>query len=57
MGDIAKGANLTRRSVVRILKGIKESKLYFFKNNPEEFIRKVIGIIKEQKSTMSRSQQ
>ena len=52
VGDIAKGANLTRRSVVRILKGIKESKLYFFKNNPEEFIRKVIGIIKEQKSTM-----
>lgn len=52
VGDIAKGANLTRRSVVKILKGIKESKLYFFKNNPEEFIRKVIGIIKEQKSTM-----
>ena len=52
VGDIAKGANLTRRSVARILKGIKESKLYFFKNNPEEFIRKVIGIIKEQKSTM-----
>ena len=32
--------------------GIKQSKLYLFKNNPEEFIRKVISIIKEQKSTM-----
>ena len=52
MGDIAKGANLTRKTVVRILQGIKESKLYLFKNNPEEFIRKVISIIKEQKSTM-----
>lgn len=52
MGDIAKGANLTRRTVVKILQGIKETKLYLFKNNPEEFIRKVISIIKEQKSTM-----
>lgn len=52
VGDIARGANLTRRTVVKILQGIKESKLYLFKNNPEEFIRKVIGIIKEQKSTM-----
>lgn len=52
VGDIAKGANLTRRTVVKILQGIKESKLYLFKNNPEEFIRKVISIIKGQKSTM-----
>ena len=52
VGDIAKGTNLTRRTVVKILQGIKESKLYLFKNNPEEFIRKVIRIIKEQKSTM-----
>lgn len=52
VGDIAKGVNLTRRTVVKILQGIKESKLYLFKNNPEEFIRKVISIIKEQKSTM-----
>lgn len=52
VGDIAKRANLTRRTVVRILRGIKENKLYLFKNNPEEFIRKVTGIIREQKSTM-----
>ena len=52
VGDVAKGANLTRLTVVKILQGINESKLYKFKNNPEEFIRKVISIIKEQKSTM-----
>lgn len=52
VGEIAKGANLTRSTVVKILQGIKESKLYLFKNNPEEFIRKVISIIKEQKATM-----
>ena len=52
VGDISRGANLTRRTVLKILKGIKESKLNLFKNNPEDFIRKVIGIIKEQKSTM-----
>ena len=52
VGDIAKGARLTRRTVVKILQGMTLAKLYMFKNNPEEFIRKVIAIIREQKSTM-----
>lgn len=52
VGDIAKAATLTRRTVVKILKGIQLSKLYLFKNNPEEFIRKVSNIIREQKATM-----
>ncbi len=52
VGDIAKVATLTRRTVTRILKGIQRSKLYMFKNNPEEFIRKVSHIIREQKATM-----
>ncbi len=52
VGDIAKAATLTRRTVTRILKGIQRSKLYMFKNNPEEFIRKVSQIIREQKATM-----
>ena len=52
VGDIAKGTNLTRRTVVKILQGIKEQKLYLFRNNPEEFIRKTESIIREQKSTM-----
>lgn len=52
VGDIARGATLTRRTVVRILKGILPARLMMFKNNPEEFIRKVVKLIKEQKATM-----
>ena len=52
VGDIAKAATLTRRTVTCILKGIQRSKLYMFKNNSEEFIRKVSHIIREQKATM-----
>ena len=52
VGEIARGATLTRRTVVRILKGINTAKLYLFKNNPEEFIRNVIRLIKDQKATM-----
>ncbi|MCH5248255.1 MAG: restriction endonuclease subunit R, partial [Muribaculaceae bacterium] len=51
VGDIAKGARLTRRTVARILKGIG-SHVLLFKNNPEEFIRNTIRLIKEQKATM-----
>lgn len=52
VGEIARGATLTRRTAAAILKGISPSKLLMFKNNPEEFIRKVIKLIKEQKATM-----
>ena len=52
VGDIARGATLTRRTVVRILKGINQAKLHLFKNNPEEFIRNVIRLIKDEKATM-----
>lgn len=52
VGQIAKGANLTRRTTAKILQGLCPSKLALFRNNPEEFIRKVIQIIREQKATM-----
>lgn len=52
VGEIAKGATLTRRTVVAILKGIRPAKLYMFRNNPEEFIRKVTRIVKDQKATL-----
>ena len=52
VGDIARGARLTRRSVVKILQGLTPSKLALFKNNPEEFIRNIVRIIKEQKASM-----
>lgn len=52
IGEIAKGANLTRRSVAAILRGLRPAKMALYKNNPEEFIRKVVNIIREQKATM-----
>ncbi len=52
VGEIAKGATLTRKTVVRILKGITLNQLYKFKNNPEEFIRNVVRLIKNQKAAM-----
>ena len=52
VGDIAKSATLTRRTVVEILKKLLPAKLAMFQNNPEEFIRNVVKLIKEQKATM-----
>lgn len=52
IGKIAKGTVLTRKTVATILKGIREDKLYMYKNNPEEFIKKVIRLINEEKATM-----
>lgn len=52
VGEIARGSTLTRRTVVEILKGLHPQKLAMFQNNPEEFIRNVIKLIKEQKATM-----
>lgn len=50
VGKIAQGAVLTRRTVVSILKGLRQDKLYMFKNNPEEFITKIVRLINEQKA-------
>ncbi|MDE5970783.1 MAG: restriction endonuclease subunit R, partial [Muribaculaceae bacterium] len=52
IGQIAKGANITRRTTAKILQGLRPAKLALFRNNPEEFIRKVVQIIREQKATM-----
>ena len=52
VGQIAKGANITRLSAVKILKGLLPEKIALFRNNPEEFIRKSTQIIREQKATM-----
>ena len=52
VGDIAKGAKLTRKTVVSILQKINPSKFAMFKNNPETFISDVTGIINNQKATM-----
>ena len=52
VGDIAKDAKVTRKTVVTILKGIENYKLNMFKDNPEEFIRKVVKIIKDVKAKL-----
>lgn len=52
IGKIAQGTNLTRKTVVKILKGIRPYKFAMFKNNPEEFINKVVRYINEQKASL-----
>lgn len=52
IGKIAEGAKLSRKSAARILADIRADKFAMFKNNPEEFIVKVIRLINEQKANM-----
>ena len=52
IGKIAQGTTLTRKTVVKILQGIQPFKFGMFKNNPEEFINKVVRYINEQKATL-----
>lgn len=52
LGKIAEGTILTRRTVASILQGIRPDTFAMYKKNPEEFITKVIRLIKEQKATM-----
>ncbi|WP_455598327.1 type III restriction-modification system endonuclease [Cloacibacillus sp.] len=52
IGKIADGTSLTRRTVTAILEGIGKDKLWLFRENPEEFIAKVIGIINKQKAAV-----
>ena len=52
IGKIAEGAVLTRRTTAQILSRIEPGKFAMFRNNPEEFIAKVIQIIRTEKATM-----
>ena len=52
VGKIAQGTTLTRKTVVKILQGIQPFKFGMFKNNPEEFINKVVRYINEQKASL-----
>lgn len=49
---MVEGTVLTRKTAATILQKLNPDKLYMFRNNPEEFISKVIRLIKEQKATM-----
>lgn len=52
IGKIAAGTVLTRKTAAAILAGIETYKFNMFRQNPEEFISKVVKLIKEQKATM-----
>lgn len=52
VGKIAENTNLTRKTVVKILKGIRADKFAMYKNNPEEFFKEISRLIREQKATM-----
>jgi type III restriction enzyme, res subunit len=53
VGDIAENTQLTRKTVVEILKGISSVIFNQFKNNPEAFIREVSQIINSQQASMA----
>lgn len=50
--EIASKTALTRRTVAKILKGLWQPKFMMFRDNPEEFIRKVSKTINEQKAAL-----
>jgi len=52
VGKLVDETRLTRKAIVKILKGIKPETFYQFKDNPEEFILKASRIINEQKATL-----
>ena len=52
VGEIEQLTNLTRRTIVEILKSIKEEKFLLLKKNPEEFIAKVSRLINEVKASL-----
>lgn len=52
IGEIAESAQLTRRTVGEILKGLDLPVFNQFRDNPEDFIAKASRLIKEQKATM-----
>lgn len=52
VGEIESKTNLTRRTIVEILKSIKEEKFLLLRKNPEEFIAKCSELINEAKASL-----
>lgn len=50
IGKLAEGTGLTRKAVLRILRGIQTSVFDQFRDNPEEFITKAVQLINDQKA-------
>lgn len=53
IGEIAGRTTLTRKTVAEILRCMPQAKFMMFRENPEEFIRKVAKIINEQKAALT----
>ncbi|MFD1127637.1 type III restriction-modification system endonuclease [Paenibacillus provencensis] len=51
IGKLMDETKLTRKTVVAIMKGIKQAKFMLFQKNPEEFILRASRLINEQKAT------
>ena len=51
IGKIVDETGLTRKAIIQILRGIKQTTFEQFKSNPEEFIIKVAALINDQKAT------
>ena len=51
IGKIAEGTQLTRKCVANILCGIRKETFERFKQNPQDFITKAIGLINGEKAT------
>ena len=52
VGEIENKTNLTRKSIVEILKKIKQEKFLLIRKNPEEFISKCSKLINEVKASL-----
>ena len=52
VGELVNYTNLTRRTIVAILKGMKEGQFYLIRKNPEEFIAKCSKLINEVKASL-----
>lgn len=51
IGKLMDETKLTRKTIVAIMKGIKQAKFMLFQKNPEEFILRASKLINEQKAT------
>ena len=52
VGEIETRTNLTRRTIAKILKAIKQEKFQLLRKNPEEFIAKCSRLINESKASL-----
>lgn len=52
VGKLVDETQLTRKTIVSILKGVKQNTFFMFRKNPEDFILKASRIINEQKANI-----